>query len=261
MSVGAGFRATHRQADQRADPGEGVAEQEQQRRRRRAPSAMPSWMRQPTSSATRPAPPGSARLHEVGEGAAGEHRAAGHRQRAEPVDQALVHVVGDARAGAGGGEGDGLREDARPSGTCGSRTALVVPPIVDGPAEDVAEQHHEHDRLDQPEDDDLGDPGHPDQVALGDHQRVADGLQQAAARPAAPRRCGGVGHGTHFDGLLPTCGLPSARRRPPCPVLALAVRRRSLGGVAGERDEDVVEGGAAQADVVDLDRRGRPARG
>jgi hypothetical protein len=52
------------------------------------------------------------RLDEVGDGAAGQHRAAGHGQRAEPVDEALVHVVGDARAGARGGEGDGLREDA-----------------------------------------------------------------------------------------------------------------------------------------------------
>jgi hypothetical protein len=112
---------------------------------------------------------GECRLDEVREGPSGEHGPARHGQGAEAVDEALVHVVGDARAGSGGGEGDGLREDA------GHQELAVDGGIggaadIHGAAEDIAEQHHEHDRLDEPEDHHFRDPGHPDQVSLGDDQ-------------------------------------------------------------------------------------------
>jgi hypothetical protein len=65
--------------------------------------------------------------------------------------------MGDARAGSGGGEGDGLGEDPRHEevrvvGGAGAAADLH------GSAEDVREQHHEHDGLDEPENDHLGDP-------------------------------------------------------------------------------------------------------
>jgi hypothetical protein len=105
-----------------------------------------------------------------------------------------VHVLGDARAGPRRGEGDGLGEDA-------GHQELAVDLRAGGAAdvqraaEHVREQHHEHDRLDQPEDDHLGDADHADQVALGDDQRVADG---AAERVPGGRDPHGFGDGTHF---------------------------------------------------------------
>ena len=50
--------------------------------------------------------------HEVGERAAGQHRRARHRQRAEPLDEALVQVLGEPDPGFDRTEHDGLHEDA-----------------------------------------------------------------------------------------------------------------------------------------------------
>ena len=50
--------------------------------------------------------------HEVGERAAGQHRGARHRQRLEPLDEALVQVFGQPDAGLDRAEHDRLREHA-----------------------------------------------------------------------------------------------------------------------------------------------------
>ena len=49
----------------------------------------------------------------------------------------------------------------------------------DRAAEDVDEEHHEHDRLERREDEQVGDPLDLDQVALGDDVAVAHGGQGA----------------------------------------------------------------------------------
>ena len=50
---------------------------------------------------------------EVGERASGEHRRTGHRQRPEPLDEALVEVLGEPDTGLDRPERDRLHEDAR----------------------------------------------------------------------------------------------------------------------------------------------------
>ena len=49
--------------------------------------------------------------HQIGQRAAHQHRQPRHRQRAHPVDDALLQVVGQPDGGEGGVEGDGLGED------------------------------------------------------------------------------------------------------------------------------------------------------
>ncbi len=111
---------------------------------------------------------------DVADGAADEHRRPRHRQRPEPVDDALLHVVGEPRAGERGAEGDGLGEDPR------DEELLVVAALhVDRPTEDVGEQQHEHDRLQRREDQQVGHPLDLDEVALGDDQAVAHRRQRA----------------------------------------------------------------------------------
>ena len=95
--------------------------------------------------------------------AADEHRRVVHRQRPQPVDDALAQVLGDADAGERRVEHHGLGEDARHEvlhvGVVGH------PRDLDRAAEHVDEQQHEHDRLDGGEDQQLGVAGHGPQVA------------------------------------------------------------------------------------------------
>ena len=167
-------------------------------------------------------------VDQIGDGATGQHGRAGHRQRAEAVDDALVDVVGHADRGRGRREDDGLGKDARHQ-----ELAVGVGAVArdrDGAAEDEREQQHEHDRLEDREDRQLGDARDP----------LAGCARRRAGRPRPPDGC----------------------RRWRLAIRSVAVRgRRSaatlpsvgFGGVAGEGEEDVVQGRTAQADVVDGD--------
>ena len=77
--------------------------------------------------------------------APGEHRRSGHRQRTEPLDEALVQVLGEADAGVHGAEGDGLHEHARHEEV----DVRESPGTSIDAAEHVAERQHEDDRLDR----------------------------------------------------------------------------------------------------------------
>ena len=55
-----------------------------------------------------------------------------------------------------------------------------IPAGIDRAAEHVAEQQHEHNRLDRERQQQLGRPRQPDQVPLGDHQRIAHQSGHAA---------------------------------------------------------------------------------
>src|SRR5579884_784498 len=130
----------------------------------------------------------------VGHRAARQHRRACHRQGTEALDQTLVQVLGQAHAGAHRAEGDGLHEDA------GHHVVDVVEAgDLDGPAEHVAEQQHEHDRLHRQEEQRLRRSGVADQVALGDGQSVDQGPHHAAAPPGRPQRRQGDGGGRAHD--------------------------------------------------------------
>src|SRR5215470_4697590 len=49
---------------------------------------------------------------QIGDGSPGEHGRAGHGQGPEPVDDAVLHVLGQADRGGGGAEYDRLHDDA-----------------------------------------------------------------------------------------------------------------------------------------------------
>ena len=192
---------------------------------RRAPRATEVWIRQPTISPVTAMTtieialsPRSATVRPT---STAERR---HRQRPEPVDQALLQVVGEARPGDRAPEDHRLREDP---GQQELRVADVAR-HVDRAAEHVAEQQHEHDRRQRREDDQVGHPLDLDQVAPGDRQAVGDGRRPArsSGAPCGRRRS-------------------RARRRP-------AVGSAVLGRVAGEGEEHVVEVGPAQPDVEHL---------
>jgi hypothetical protein len=175
--------ARHQQADVRHDPADRVGEdQEQQEPEHRVEDAL----------ADPPADQQAGQRHDhqrddvvddVGGGAADQHGGPRHRQRPEPVDDALLHVVGEAVAGERRAEDDGLGEDA------GDQELLVVDVAgrVDGAAEHVGEEQHEHDRADQDEHQDVGHPLDLDQVALGDDPPVGQRLH-CGAHLGAPDR-------------------------------------------------------------------------
>ena len=126
----------------------------------------------------------------------------------------------------------------------GIRNARVVAAArdVDRAAEHEREQQHEHDRLEDREDRELRDPRDALEVPPADEQAVGDRPADAAAR-------GGPSSGGHAALL----------------ALASVVGVSSSAGVAGEGQEDIVERGPAQADVVDVRSpprrsRARPGR-
>ena len=138
---------------------------------------------------------------------------AGGRQRAEAVDQALREVLGQAESGHEAAERDVLHDDPGDQ-----EVDVVVARRHDRAAEDVDEQQHEHDRLDREADQQVGGAGEPHEVALGHHERVGDQLPHAATSSRSP--------------------------------FVLLGRDRL---VAGEGEEDVVERGPPDAEVLDAD--------
>src|SRR3984957_2940074 len=129
---------------------------------------------------------------QVGRGAAGQHRGPGHGQGPEPLDEALLQVLGQSDAGLHRAEGHRLHEDPRHQ-----VVHVAGAGDVDGPAEHVAEQQHEHDGLHGGEEQGLGDPGVAEDVPLGDGQRVRDGPADPAADAV---RVGSTGNGRGNDG-------------------------------------------------------------
>jgi hypothetical protein len=101
-------------------------------------------------------------LHRVGQGATGQHRRAGDRQRPEAVDDAALEVHGRPDAGVGGAEEHRLHQDP------GDHEVDVAGPgHQDRAAPDEGEQQHEHDRLHRGEQQQPGDAQDAEQVALG----------------------------------------------------------------------------------------------
>ena len=180
------LHAAHRQADDGADPQERVREQRQQgepAEHADGRGVSPPADQEPGQGHGRRGDPGE---REVGERAPREHRGPGHRQRAEPVEQPPGQVVGHRDAGRGAGEGHGLHEDPA------HEVVGVVPTAghLDRAAEDEREQQHEHDRLDDPEDDRVRLTAQARDVAPGDGPGVGQGLAQGAHRAGPLPRVG-----------------------------------------------------------------------
>ena len=115
---------------------------------------------------------------DVGERPPGEHRGARHRQRAEAVDQALLHVLGEPERGDEPAERDRLDDDARHQ-----EVDVVEARRLDRAAEDVHEQQHEHHRLDRVRDQQVGLARDPLEVAAREHQRVGDRVGELMPPP------------------------------------------------------------------------------
>src|SRR5690606_29619985 len=107
----------------------------------------------------------------IADGAPDQHRHRRHRQRAEPVDDALLHVLGQARTGEGSAEDHGLAEDARDQELA---VAAFQAGHVDRGAEHVGEQQHEHDRRERGEDQHVWHALDLDDIAFGDGHAVGD---------------------------------------------------------------------------------------
>ena len=170
------FRRARDQPGVGLDPAERVREQEeQQRRARRAPTSEPS-KRKPMMNATTSITANEIALRTTSLMVRPSSiRRRVHRQRAQPVDEALAEVLGDAEPGVDRAEQHGLGEDP------GDHELLVVAVAGHGDraAEHVHEQHHEHDRLQAREHQQLGVAG----------ERLAgDGSPRSSCRARA--RCG-----------------------------------------------------------------------
>ena len=154
------------------------------RRRRRASTSV--CVRQPTS---RPVPSriaiDSSDAGQLGEEVAEQVRRARRRQRAEAVDHALREVGGDRRRRAHHPEGERLDEDA-----ADEVLAVVAAVDVDGAAEHVGEQQHEHQRLHRDVEQLLGDLADVLDVAAGEHERVGHQRAQAGRASHGWRRRG-----------------------------------------------------------------------
>ena len=131
--------------------------------------------------------------------------------------------------------------------------------MLDGAAEDVAEQQHEHDRLHRREEQRLGDAGDGQQVAPGQGQGVRDEpaqLGEDARRSAAPRtRWGRRWRWSCVLSGLARAG-PARVRQAHASAALLAWRQVvvlvgllvGLGPVTGQGQEDVVEARLAQVE-------------
>ena len=117
--------------------------------------------------------------HHVRERAAGEHRGARGRQRAEAIDQALREVLGQAERGHEAAERDVLDDDPGDQ-----EVDVVVARCADRAAEHVGKQQHEHHGLDREGDQQVGGAREPHEVALGEHQRVGGEPGHAATSSA-----------------------------------------------------------------------------
>ena len=156
--------------DQREDPGEGVPDEQQQRDARED-------LRHIGVEAEADGEPDGEHDDEldhvqpyIGRRAAREHGGARHRQRAEAVHQALLHVVGEPERGHETAEHHGLHEDPRQQ-----EVDVVEAGRADRAAEDVDEQQHEHDRLHRVADEQIGLAPDAKQRSLRHHPRVAEG--------------------------------------------------------------------------------------
>ena len=149
-----------RQPDEGEPPAQRIGEQQDQQH-----SAQEQCDVGPDAEAHGVPDGGDQRDHEdvadhVRAGAAGQDGRSAHRKGTETLDQTLVQVLGEPDGRAHGAEDDRLHEDARHQ-----ELDVVAARDVDGPAEDVGEEQHEHDGLQRGEEECLGRPGECEEVA------------------------------------------------------------------------------------------------
>ena len=144
-----------------------------------------------------------------------------------------------------------LHEDARHQ-----VVDVVVPGIVDGPAEHVAEQQHEHDRLHAREEDRLRDARVVDEVALGHGDGVGETAHRRRWRESIPCRPTRSGRGWWSASIRRHWPLPPRRADPASSSLFAAPPCRLVARpVAGQGEEHVVEARLAQGEVGHRDVR------
>ena len=103
---------------------------------------------------------------DVADGPPVEHGRRVHRQRTQAFDEALAQIFGDSEAGVDRTEEHGLGEDPRDD----ELLVAAVAGDTDRSSEHVDEQHHEHDRLQGREHEELGVAGQGAEVSLASVQ-------------------------------------------------------------------------------------------
>src|SRR6266511_200101 len=171
------------QPDPGHDPGDRVGEHQQQQeapdgRERPGPDAPPHDQAGHGHDQDR-----DRVVDDVARGPAHQHRRAGHRQRPEPVDDALRHVVRQPDAREGRPEDHRLGEDPRDQ-----VLAVAHARDVDRAAEHQPEQQHEHDRRHRGPHQDVRDALDLDQVAFGHHCTVGEDANNRTHRTASLTR-------------------------------------------------------------------------
>src|SRR6476646_7631949 len=161
------------------------------------------------------------RVEDVGERPAAQDRGARHREGAKPVDDPLRHVVGERDRRRDRGKRERLDEDPR-------HQVLPVAAAArqrDRAAENVREQHHEHDRLEDREDRQLRDAWHALEGAPRDdepvggggrktaHDSSSDGSSSAACPVSVRKTSSSVGRRKAMSSI-PIPASPSARTTP-----------------------------------------------
>jgi hypothetical protein len=141
----------------------------------------------------------------VRERARGEHRAARDRQRAEPVDDPVLEVLGHRGRGA-----DAAEQDPGGDEPGDEEVDVVDPRDVDRAAEHVAVDQEEQRHLDGREDDQLRRPQVAQQRAAGDGQGAA--REACVSRRAAVGCRGDGGHLVPFLVVRPRASAPARLR-------------------------------------------------
>lgn len=98
----------------------------------------------------------------IGNGTAGKHGGAGHRQGTEAVDHPPTQVFGEPNAGLDGTKQHYLHHNSW------QKIVNIVSPIgrLDGPAENIGEEQNEHYRLNRGKNKELRQPTVERQIAL-----------------------------------------------------------------------------------------------
>jgi len=163
-----GFRGAHQGARRHTDPRQREPEEQHQSDRGEI-AHDPTFGPEADQHADDPHDRDSqGRAHQIRERSPREDRRLRHRQRTESVDHPLLQVVREQDPGVDAGKRDRLDEDASHQEVDVRGVLAALASDIDGPAEDEAEQQHEHDRADRHIQEQLGSALDVNEVAL-DH--------------------------------------------------------------------------------------------
>src|SRR5215467_8091777 len=175
--------------------------------------------------------------HRIRDEAAGQYRGTRHRHRTQPVDHALLQFLRQGYGGTEAGEGRCLPDDPWQQ-----ELDIRRPLDRDRTAEDIAEQQHEDNGLDDAEENVGGHAVPDDEVAPGNRERIDRGPSRAGSEVwrarRGLRRCDGCHEALRFWSAAGAGAWRRLRRlRPgwPSSSVACPVRARKTSSSDGRR--------------------------